>query len=44
MLRLEGDKSVFDIVEELDLEYEDVLSYVNKFLEHDLIEKTKVLS
>jgi len=44
MLRLEGDKSVFDIVEELDMEYEDVLSYVNKFLEHDLIEKTKVLS
>jgi len=39
MLRLEGDKSIFDIAEELDMEFNDVLNYVNKFLDKGLIEK-----
>ncbi len=39
MLRLEGDKSIFDIAEELDMEFNDVLYYMNKFLENGLIEK-----
>jgi len=38
MLRLEGDKSVFDIADELDMEFNDVLSYVNKFLDKKLID------
>jgi aminopeptidase-like protein len=40
MLRLEGDKSIFDIAEELGLEFNDVLSYVNRFSEKGLITKT----
>lgn len=40
MLRLEGDKSIFDISEELDMEFNDVLNYINKFLEKGLIAKT----
>ena len=40
MLRLEGDKSIFDIAEELDMEFNDVLNYVNKILEKGLIAKT----
>jgi aminopeptidase-like protein len=40
MLRLEGDKSIFDIAEELKLEFNDVLDYTNKFLEKGLIAKT----
>lgn len=40
MLRLEGDMSIFDIAEELDMKFKDVLDYVNKFYEKDLIEKT----
>jgi len=40
MLRLEGDKSIFDIAEELDMEFNDVLNYMNKFLEKGLITKT----
>ena len=40
MLRLEGDKSIFDIAEELDMEFNDVLHYVNRFLEKGLIAKT----
>jgi len=39
MLNLEGDKSVFDIAEELDMEFNDVFDYLNKFLEKGLIEK-----
>jgi aminopeptidase-like protein len=39
MLRLEGDKSVFDIAEELDMEFNDVLNYINKFLEKGLTSK-----
>ncbi|MDP8230759.1 MAG: DUF4910 domain-containing protein [Candidatus Gorgyraea atricola] len=39
MLRLEGDKSVFDIAEELDLEFTDVLKYIDKFNEKGLIIK-----
>jgi aminopeptidase-like protein len=39
MLRLEGDKSVFDITEELNMRFEDVLNYLNKFFENGLITK-----
>ena len=39
MLMLEGDKSVFDIAEELDMDFNEVLEYINKFYEKDLIEK-----
>lgn len=39
MLRLEGDKSIFDIAEELEMNFDDVLNYVNKFFENNLIEK-----
>jgi predicted transcriptional regulator len=40
MLNLEGDKSIFDIAEELDMDFNEVLNYVNKFLEKGLITKT----
>jgi aminopeptidase-like protein len=39
MLRFEGDKSVFDISEELGMEFNEVLNYVNKFYEKSLIAK-----
>jgi len=39
MLRLEGDKSIFDISKELDLEFKDVLDFVNKFYDKGLITK-----
>ncbi|PIR89065.1 MAG: hypothetical protein COU07_03170 [Candidatus Harrisonbacteria bacterium CG10_big_fil_rev_8_21_14_0_10_40_38] len=39
MLRLEGNKSVFDIADELDLSFLDVKNYLDKFLEKKLIEK-----
>ena len=39
MLRLEGDKSVFDIAQELNIRFEDVLSYVDKFFTNGLIGK-----
>ncbi len=39
MLMLDGDKSVFDIVEQLDMDFYDVLNYINKFLENKLIER-----
>ena len=39
MLRLEGDKSIFDIAEELDMDYYEVLNYIDKFYEKGLIEK-----
>lgn len=41
MLRLEGDKSVFDIAEELNLPFDDVKDYLNKFAEKKLIEKLR---
>ncbi len=37
MLRLEGDKSVFDIAEELHMDFYTVLQYVDKFLAKKLI-------
>lgn len=40
MLRLEGDKSVFDISEELGMRFDDVLGYTNKFLEKGLVVRT----
>ena len=39
MLRLEGDKTIFDIAEELDMEFSSVLDYVNKFYDKGLIIK-----
>ena len=39
MLRLEGDKSVFDIAEELDMDYREVRSYLDGFYKNNLIEK-----
>lgn len=39
MLRLEGDKSVFDIAEELDMNYYEVLDYINMFYEKGLVER-----
>jgi len=39
MLKLEGDMSIFDIAEELDMEFKDVLDYVNKFHDKGLITK-----
>lgn len=40
MLLLEGDKSVFDIAEIIEMDFEEVLEYINKFLQNELIEKT----
>ncbi len=37
MLKLEGDKSIFDIAEELDMEFDEVLNYINRFLDKGLI-------
>lgn len=39
MFSLEGNKSVFDIAQALNMEFEDVLGYVDKFLEKGLIKK-----
>jgi len=42
MLNLEGNMSVFDIAEKLDMEFNEVLNYVNKFLEKGLIKKISI--
>jgi len=39
MLMLDGDKSVFDISEDLNMDFYDVLNYINKFLENNLIDR-----
>ncbi len=39
MLNLEGDKSVFDIADELNMDFNDVLEYVDKFFAKKLIKK-----
>ncbi len=39
MLMLEGDKSIFDISEELDMNFYDVFDFVNKLTEKDLVKK-----
>jgi aminopeptidase-like protein len=39
MLRLEGDKSIFDIAEELDMDFDVVLDYIDKFFEKKLVKK-----
>jgi len=39
MLRLEGDKSVFEIAEEIDADFYEVIDYVDRFLEKGLIKK-----
>ena len=38
MLRLEGDRTVYDIAEELGLAYSDVLSYIERFRRRGLVE------
>jgi aminopeptidase-like protein len=38
MLRLEGDRTVYDIAEELGLDYRDVLDYIERFRSHGLVE------
>jgi len=38
-LEFEGDKSIIEIAELLDLNFEDVYNYVNKFVDADLVEK-----
>ena len=42
MLMLEGAKSVFDISEELDMDFYEILNYINRFYEYDLITKEEV--
>jgi len=42
MFRMEGDKSIFDIAEELDMDYYEVLDYINKFHKKGLIEKNDI--
>ena len=39
MIRFEGDHTIFDIAEDLNLDFWEVLSYVDKFLKNDLIRK-----
>ncbi len=39
MLRLEGDRTVFDIAEELGLAYDEVLDYIERFRRHGLVER-----
>ena len=39
MQRLEGDKTTFDISEELDVDFYDVLIYVSRFYDNGLIDK-----
>ena len=41
MLNLEGDKTVFDIAEELDMKFNDVLDFVNKLKEIKLVKNEK---
>ncbi len=42
MLSLEGDKSIFDIAEELSMDFEEVLSYTDKFFAQGLIKKVGI--
>ncbi|MAF85453.1 MAG: hypothetical protein CL875_03075, partial [Dehalococcoidales bacterium] len=39
MLSLEGDESIFDIAEKLDMDFDVVYDYVNKFLDKGLVVK-----
>jgi aminopeptidase-like protein len=41
MLNLEGDKTIFDIAEELDMEFSDVLGFVDKLKEAKLVKYEK---
>ncbi len=43
MLRLEGDKSVFDIASELDMDFDTVREYIDKFFDNKLITKSHEL-
>jgi aminopeptidase-like protein len=38
MLRLEGDRSIFAIAEEIELPFEDVRAYVDRFRAHGLVD------
>lgn len=42
MMRFEGDQSIFDIVEELDLDYWDARRYIEKFRTRDLIDPVPI--
>jgi len=42
MLRLEGDRSIFAIAEEVGLPFADVYAYVERFRAHGLVEATRV--
>lgn len=42
MMRFEGEQSVFDIVEELDLDYWDARKYIEKFRMNDLIDAVPI--
>lgn len=39
MLSVEGDKTVSDIADELNMEFDDVLDYINKFLDKKLVKR-----
>ncbi|MBI5147723.1 MAG: DUF4910 domain-containing protein [Parcubacteria group bacterium] len=41
MLRMEGDKSILEIADELDLDFEEVLAYIDKFVEKGLATRKK---
>jgi len=41
-LRLEGDRSIFAIAEEVGLPFADVYAYVERFRAHGLVEATRV--
>ena len=42
MLRLEGDKSIFEIAQELGMKFLNVKEFVDKLLDKQLAEKTKI--
>lgn len=44
MLNMEGDKSIFDISEELDLDFKDDLDIIEKYHDKDLIKKYLVIN
>jgi len=41
MLLLEGDRTVFEIANELDMDFDEVLNYINKFFTKGLVKKIK---
>ncbi len=43
MLNLEGDKSVFEIAEELDIDFDELLAYIDKFVAKGLASRRKIV-